>query len=62
MSIEKRDPQKRFWVQTTKSELEGKLGTTFSLANGLLGIRGAHQATIGRSAMGEVPKSSGLSA
>lgn len=38
-----RDPRKRYWVQSTKKELEGKLGTTFSLSNGLLGIRGAHE-------------------
>jgi len=43
MSIEARDPRQRYWVQTTKKELEGKLGSTFSLSNGLLGIRGAHE-------------------
>lgn len=43
MTIEARDPRQRYWVQTTKKELEGKLGTTFSLSNGLLGIRGAHE-------------------
>jgi trehalose/maltose hydrolase-like predicted phosphorylase len=43
MSIEPRDPQQRYWVQSTKRELEGKLGTTFSLSNGMLGLRGAHE-------------------
>lgn len=43
MSIEARDPRQRYWVQTTKKELEGKLGSTFSLSNGMLGIRGAHE-------------------
>lgn len=43
MPIEPRDPRWRFWVQSTRKELEGKLGTTFSLSNGLLGIRGAHE-------------------
>lgn len=43
MSSVSRDPRQRCWVQSTKKELEGKLGTTFSLSNGLLGIRGAHE-------------------
>ena len=43
MHIETRDPTLRYWVQSTKRELEGKLGTTFSLSNGLLGLRGAHE-------------------
>jgi kojibiose phosphorylase len=38
-----RDVRRQYWVQSTKPELEGKLGTTFSLANGLLGLRGAHE-------------------
>ncbi len=38
-----RDPRRQYWVQSTKPELEGKLGTTFTLANGLLGLRGAHE-------------------
>jgi trehalose/maltose hydrolase-like predicted phosphorylase len=43
MSIEPRDPCRRYWVQSTRPELEGKLGTTFSLSNGMLGLRGAHE-------------------
>ncbi len=43
MSIEPRDPRWRYGVQTTRRELEGKLGTTFALSNGLLGLRGAHE-------------------
>lgn len=43
MSIQPRDPRRRYWVQSTKPELEGKLGTTFSLSNGTLGLRGAHE-------------------
>lgn len=43
MTIEPRDPRLRYWVQSAKPELEGKLGTTFSLSNGMLGIRGAHE-------------------
>jgi trehalose/maltose hydrolase-like predicted phosphorylase len=43
MILEPRDPRHRFWVQATKPELEGKLGTTFALANGMLGLRGAHE-------------------
>ena len=43
MNIEARDPRQRYWVQSTKLELEGKLGTTFSLSNGMLGLRGAHE-------------------
>lgn len=38
-----RDPRRQYWVQSTKPELEGKLGTTFTLSNGLLGLRGAHE-------------------
>ncbi|MDT8390595.1 MAG: glycosyl hydrolase family 65 protein [Lentisphaeria bacterium] len=43
MSSAPRNPRTRYWVQSTKKELEGKLGTTFSLSNGLLGLRGAHE-------------------
>ena len=43
MNIEPRDPRHRYWVQSTKPELEGKLGTTFALSNGMLGLRGAHE-------------------
>ncbi len=43
MDIEPRNPEQRYWVQSTKKELEGKLGTTFSLSNGMLGIRGCHE-------------------
>ncbi len=38
-----RDPRREYWVQSTKPELEGKLGSTFALSNGLLGLRGAHE-------------------
>jgi len=38
-----RNPRTQFWVQSTKPELEGKLGSTFALSNGLLGLRGAHE-------------------
>ncbi len=38
-----RDTRRQYWVQSTKPELEGKLGTTFTLSNGLLGLRGAHE-------------------
>lgn len=38
-----RDPRWQFWVQSTRPELEGKLGTTFALANGVLGLRGAYE-------------------
>src|SRR5210317_2262974 len=43
VNIEARDQRTTYWVQSTKQELEGKLGTTFSLSNGMLGIRGAHE-------------------
>ena len=43
MNIDPRDPKQQYWVQSTKRELEGKLGTTFSLSNGMLGIRGTHE-------------------
>lgn len=43
MNIESRDPRRNYWVQSTRKELECKLGTTFSLSNGMLGIRGAHE-------------------
>ncbi len=43
MSIASRGLHERYCVQTTKRELEGKLGTTFALSNGLLGLRGAHE-------------------
>ncbi len=43
MSIPTRNPLWRYWVQSTKKELEGKLGTTFLLSNGMLGLRGAHE-------------------
>ena len=38
-----RDPRYRYWIQSANKQLEGKLGTTFSLSNGTLGIRGAHE-------------------
>jgi len=41
--MQARDPLWRYWVQSTKKELEGKLGTTFALSNGMLGLRGAHE-------------------
>jgi kojibiose phosphorylase len=41
--IQPRDPRQRYWVQSTRPELEGKLGTTFALSNGMLGLRGAHE-------------------
>lgn len=43
MSVQARDPLWRYWVQSTRKELEGKLGTTFSLSNGMLGLRGCHE-------------------
>lgn len=43
MTIEPRDPRSRYWVQSTRPELEGRLGSTFSLSNGMLGLRGAHE-------------------
>lgn len=43
MSINKRNIENTYWVQSTKKELEGKLGTTFSLSNGMLGLRGSHE-------------------
>lgn len=43
MNISPRDPRQSYWVQSVRPELEGKLGTTFSLSNGMLGIRGAHE-------------------
>lgn len=43
MSVEARDPRTCYWVQSVRPELEGKLGTAFSLSNGLLGIRGTHE-------------------
>lgn len=43
MSIKSRNLKYNYWVQSTKKELEGKLGTTFSLSNGMLGLRGAHE-------------------
>lgn len=43
LTIPTRDPRWQFWVQSTKPELEGKLGSTFALANGVLGLRGAHE-------------------
>lgn len=43
MSIEPRDPRQRYWIQAMKQELEDKQGSTFSLSNGMLGIRGAHE-------------------
>jgi kojibiose phosphorylase len=42
-SVEARQPVNQFWVQSAKPELEGKLGSTFSLSNGYLGLRGAHE-------------------
>jgi len=41
--VRPRDPRTQFWVQSTNPALEGKLGSTFSLANGCLGLRGAHE-------------------
>lgn len=41
--VHARQPRSQFWVQSTKPDLEGKLGSTFSLANGYLGLRGAHE-------------------
>lgn len=41
-AVDRRDPRVRIWVQGFRPDLEGKLGTTFSLANGMLGMRGAH--------------------
>ncbi len=38
-----RDPRHQYWVQSVKPQLEGKLGTTFALSNGLLGLRGEHE-------------------
>ena len=43
LGVHSRHPKSQFWVQSTKPELEGKLGSTFSLANGYLGLRGAHE-------------------
>ncbi len=43
IDVESRDPRQRYWVQCTRPELEGKLGSTFALANGVLGMRGAHE-------------------
>jgi trehalose/maltose hydrolase-like predicted phosphorylase len=40
VSIKTRNTEYNYWVQSTKKELEGKLGTTFSLSNGMLGLRG----------------------
>jgi kojibiose phosphorylase len=42
-TVSSRDPKWQFWVQSTKPELEGKLGSTFALSNGYLGLRGAHE-------------------
>lgn len=42
-TVEPRDQRSTFWVESTRRELEGKLGTTFSLSNGMLGLRGAHE-------------------
>jgi len=38
-----RSARRQYWVQTTKPALEGKLGSTFSLSNGYLGLRGSHE-------------------
>lgn len=38
-----RTPRYQYWVETINPNLEGKLGTTFSLSNGTLGLRGAHE-------------------
>ena len=43
MGIKTRKTEYNYWVQSTKKELEGKLGTTFSLSNGMLGLRGSHE-------------------
>jgi kojibiose phosphorylase len=42
-TVSSRDPKRQFWVQSTKPELEGKLGSAFALSNGHLGLRGAHE-------------------
>lgn len=41
--VNSRDPRTHCWVQSTKRELEGKLGSTFALSNGYLGLRGSHE-------------------
>jgi len=41
--IQGRDVRLQFWAQSTRPELEGRLGTTFSLSNGYLGLRGFHE-------------------
>jgi len=38
-----RDSRRQYWVQCTKPALEGKLGSTFALSNGYLGLRGCHE-------------------
>ena len=38
-----RDARWQHWVQSGRPEAEGKLGTVFALANGTLGLRGAHE-------------------
>jgi len=43
--VSERDMRRQVWVQSTRPELEGRLGTLFSLSNGTLGIRGAHEET-----------------
>lgn len=42
MKIEARDPRSIYRVQATRPELEGKLGTSFSLSNGMIGLRGTY--------------------
>lgn len=44
-ALKVRDPKSMYYVQCTRQELEGKFGSTFSVSNGLLGIRGAHPET-----------------
>ena len=38
-----RSARRQYWVQCTKPALEGKLGSTFALSNGYLGLRGSHE-------------------
>lgn len=41
--VQPRDPRLQFWVQTQDSRLEPRLGTSFVLSNGTLGLRGTHE-------------------
>ena len=38
-----RSSRRQYWVQCAKPALEGKLGSTFALSNGYLGLRGSHE-------------------